>query len=121
MDGLHLTIGTLLQATVTHILLITSVEWCIILFLKNIDVMKNIIIYLVVTLAFTTCNKNENDMFNLDRAIEISIKDSHGNDLLNPNNENSFQNNDIKLFYVIDNKSVEVYNPNNDYPRNFFI
>ena len=49
------------------------------------------------------------------------VKNSEGIDLLNPNSSNNLNTNNIKLFYLKNGVSEEVYNPSLDLPRNYMI
>jgi len=83
--------------------------------------MKAIILILTFITLFG-CSSNDNqEQFNFDVGFEFSVTDNEGNDLLNPDNPNSFNESDIKLFYLINEETVEVYDNNLDYPRNFLI
>lgn len=69
-----------------------------------------------------SCN-SECGQNNYNHAIgfEIHVKSSNGEDLLNPNSPNTLNTSNIKLYYLKNGISEEVYNPNSDYPRNFMI
>ncbi|WP_417885916.1 hypothetical protein [Zunongwangia sp.] len=45
--------------------------------------------------------------FNLDVAVEVSVENSKGQDLLNPKTENALNAEDIKLYYVENGKAYE--------------
>jgi hypothetical protein len=69
-----------------------------------------------------SCNSdNGQEQFSFDVGFELSVKDMDGNDLLNPENANSFKASEIKIFYLINGVMEEVYKADKDYPRNFFI
>lgn len=74
---------------------------------------------------FMGCNESDEtnirdgDFFDL--GIELIVVNSKGEDLLNPENPNHFKEKDIKLYYVVDGQTKEVYNPDMAYPRNFKI
>src|SRR5690606_11122352 len=77
--------------------------------------------YLLISGAFLSCNKNENESILVDTVIHISLKDIQGNDLLDPHNPVSYGHDDIKLFYVLDGHEVEVFDGNMDQPKGFSI
>lgn len=80
------------------------------------------LIFILIATTFFGCSSDEGkEQFNLDVGFELSIKDSEGNDLLNPANPNSFNKSELRLFYLIDGNIIEVYDANMDYPRNFMI
>src|SRR5690606_16006177 len=82
---------------------------------------KPLITFLIIALLSSCSSDDIKEQFNLDVGFEFSIKDSEGNDLLNPQNPNSFNEPDIKLFYLVNGEVNEVYDGNMDYPRNFVI
>jgi len=92
-------------------------KWCITL---NLKAMKPVTLMLSLVMVLLSCQKEENSVF-LDGGIEITVIDNNGNDLLNPSAENSFKEESIKIYYLIDGVVEEVYHPTADYPRNFFI
>jgi len=77
---------------------------------------------LLITLI--SCNKTDEPIqngFNLDVGLEFSIINSLNEDLLDPNNPNHIDESKIKLFYVVNGETQEVYDGNMDNPRNFMI
>lgn len=84
--------------------------------------MKTLLILLTAFTLFS-CNKSEETehQYNLDTGIEFSVFNSLNEDLLDPNTSGHLIESDIKLFYVINGKTKEVFNPGLDYPRNFHI
>lgn len=77
-----------------------------------------------ILLIFTSCNKEEETKLVgafIGVGINVSIKNNLGEDLLDPNNPNAFNENDIKVYYLIDGEMIEVFDPLMDYPRNFKI
>lgn len=84
---------------------------------------KHLMTLLVLALFLFSCDsesRNEEQM-NLDVDVEFSIADTNGNDLLNPENENSYNHEAIKLFYKTDGVYQEFYDGNLDLPRNINI
>ncbi|WP_242085481.1 hypothetical protein [Aestuariivivens sediminis] len=79
------------------------------------------LISIIALIALFNCSSDEGGQFSLDVSFEFGIKDSEGNDLLNPENPNAFKESEIKLFYVINGNTEEVYDGNLDYPRHFLI
>lgn len=82
--------------------------------------MKTLLLILS-TIFLTCCVDNGEERFNYEVEFELIVTDIDGNDLLNPENPNSFKNTEIKILYLINGKMEEVYDENKDYPRNFFI
>lgn len=82
--------------------------------------MKNIVMLFTI-LLFLGCSPEKQEDFNLNVGFELSIINETGEDLLDPNHPNAIKEENIKLFYVVNDKVEEVYNPNLDNPRNFLI
>ncbi|MXV37823.1 hypothetical protein GO491_03890 [Flavobacteriaceae bacterium Ap0902] len=76
---------------------------------------------ILTTMLFTSCNSDDNEQVIIDTDINISVKDVDGNDLLNTNNPNSFNQNEFKIFYEIDGEQIEVNDENLDYSKGFFV
>jgi hypothetical protein len=68
-----------------------------------------------------SCNKDDNEQVIIDTAINISVKDTEGNDLLNANSLNSLNQNSFKVIYEINGEQIEVNDENLDYPKGFFV
>lgn len=84
--------------------------------------MKNLIMLLsVIFLSSCTSDDEKKNEFNYSTAFEMIVKNSEGIDLLNPNSFNSLNTNNIKLYYLKNGVSEEVYNPSLDLPRNYTI
>ena len=83
------------------------------------------IIALIILAVFVSCSKNNDDepqnQYSINRGVEISLKNSNGEDLLDPNNPNGYKAEEIKLYYLINGEKQEVFDPNMDNPRNFLI
>lgn len=102
---------------VLPILITIKQKWCITL---NLKTMKPVTLILITTMVLFSCQK-EKESHNIDTGIEITVFDSIGNDLLNPSNQNSYKENIIKIYYLINGVVEEVYYSNYDNPRNFII
>lgn len=84
--------------------------------------MKTTILTLMLTVLLLGCNNSDDEsQFSLGNVIELGVKDNNGVDLLNPNNPESFNESDIRLFYLINGNIEEVNNPTADSPRGFLI
>jgi hypothetical protein len=83
--------------------------------------MRNLLAIVVIALLCSCSSDDSPEQFVYDVGVEFSIKDSQGNDLLNPENENTLNSSEIKLFYVVNGAVEEVYDGNMDYPRNYVI
>lgn len=85
------------------------------------------ILNIVIFMSFITtigCNSDDSSDENaavVDTAIEFSLKNNEGEDLLNPENPNAINQSGIKLFYLINGEVQEVYDANMQNPRNFMI
>ncbi len=75
-------------------------------------------LYLIVIMAglFLSCEKSVETAF-VDTSIDFIVKDSEGNDLLNPKNPNSINIDNIKLLFDIDGEQVVYYDENMDAPK----
>ncbi len=85
--------------------------------------MKAIVILMMVTFL-TSCNKEdetEKVAVFFDTSVEISLKNQSGEDMLNPNNQNGYRAENIKIYYLVNGEKQEVFDVNMDYPRNFLI
>lgn len=68
---------------------------------------------------FSSCSSNDDpSATNLDTHVDIYLKNSENENLIDTPN---FLSNNYKIYYLIDGVSTEIYNPNMDSPRNFFI
>lgn len=102
---------------VRHIRSIIRQKWCITL---NLKTMRTLVFFASILLTMNSCDK-EKEKIVFDQGIEITVLDELGNDLLNPSNQNAYDVDKIKIFYLINGVIEEVYNPNYDNPRNFSI
>jgi hypothetical protein len=86
--------------------------------------MKTIVAFVFIAIL-TSCSKSNDDepqpQALVDINIELSIKNSSGEDLLDPNNPNAYKAKNIKLYYLINGEKKEIFDENLTYPRNFFI
>jgi len=82
--------------------------------------MKPLTLMLISAMMLFSCQK-EKESFIVDIGIEITVSDENGNDLLNPSNQNSFNEQNIKIYDLINGVVEEVYYPNYDNPRCFSI
>ncbi|MDO6390684.1 hypothetical protein Q4E40_11150 [Pontibacter sp. BT731] len=73
-----------------------------------------------VSLTFTACEKEEGEVIQ-DIAIELTFKDSAGNDLLDAKNPHAFSTNNIDLYYLTNGKQERVFDGKMDYPKQFFV
>ncbi|NOU61855.1 hypothetical protein [Marinifilum caeruleilacunae] len=82
--------------------------------------MKNII--LLIALTMVACTKSKDEVAILDSHIdyifELSIRDTEGKDLLNPNSLNHFKHDEIKVFCFNDGEKKLLYD-NQIEPRDF--
>lgn len=76
-----------------------------------------------LAMVLLSCNSDDNNETDFVYSIgfEMIVKNGGGIDLLNQNSPNTLNTNDIKLYYLINDVSEEVYNPNLDLPRNYMI
>ncbi|MDA3780794.1 MAG: hypothetical protein PF487_11340 [Bacteroidales bacterium] len=77
--------------------------------------------FILSIMFFLSCNKDDSEQFIIDTAINISVKDAEGNDLLNSNSSNSLNQNVFKVIYEINGEQIEINDENLDYPKGFFV
>lgn len=79
--------------------------------------MKKVILLLVCTFIFS-CTKNDDSSYGGARATvaHFTLKNSQGVDLLDPSNPNSFKENDIRIYFLIDGTEKLMYNTDLDNP-----
>lgn len=84
--------------------------------------MKKQILILVVFTLFG-CNKSEELAAGtiISREFTFSVFDANNQDLLDSSITNHYDADEIKLFYEIDGKVIEVFDPEMAHPRNFKI
>ncbi|HKK62404.1 MAG TPA: hypothetical protein VJ951_07585 [Bacteroidales bacterium] len=85
--------------------------------------MKMIKLFLITTiiLIISSCEKEKNDMTIVELSMEISYKTHNDVDLLNPENENSFNEEQIKLYHYAEGESNLFYQENFHHPNGFYI
>lgn len=84
--------------------------------------MKKYIVLLGLFCLFS-CGGEDNDIccMNITDTFTVILKNKQGEDLLNPSHVDCIVPDSIKLFYVVNNVEYEIYNPQRDSPRNFFV
>lgn len=87
--------------------------------------MKNLIFAIIMALVLmtTSCSKDEvpGSAAVFDMMVFITILDSQGNNLLDPNQDGFYDPSKIKIFYERNGKLEEFYESHLDMPRNFRI
>lgn len=84
--------------------------------------MKHLLLILIVTtMVSCSTSTNEENAYVLFNSIEFSVVNTAGEDLLDSNNPNSIDIDNIKLYHVIDNEVIEVYDSHLEHPRHFFV
>lgn len=84
------------------------------------NIMKYLIYSFIIALLFSSCDDNENEeqvLVSIGSAFLMKIADNEGNDLLDPDNDNSFKIEDINNFYLIDGEKVRKFNEEMTYPK----
>ena len=86
---------------------------------------------LLILISLSACNKDNMVGDVVSTNIDISLKDAYNNDLLDPANENSLKNWNIKVYHERDGRRIEAVEINRiemdkgnfilDYPHDFFI
>lgn len=88
--------------------------------------MKKALILISILTLFINCNSNEKEEeeqiyggVQVVTSLELMVKDNNGKNLLDPANQNSFDKDEIKIFYLIDGKKFEFYAEHLDYSKGF--
>jgi hypothetical protein len=88
--------------------------------------MKKTLILISLLTLFIGCNSNEKEEeeqiiygTRVASSLRMTIKDNVGNNLLDPNNPNSFDIDNIKIFYLINGKKNEYYEEHLHAPKGF--
>ena len=77
---------------------------------------------LLFSFLFFSCSSEPIGSTIYDTDIHIWLRDDNFNNLLNPENPNSFKKDDISVFALeMDGSKTEIYNPSFDAPRGFII
>lgn len=79
---------------------------------------------LILTFLFAivvSCDKPSGPSLNISNDIYITVLNSSGEDLLNPDNPNGIDLNGIKVYYELDGEKTEINRANLDHPRMFAI
>jgi hypothetical protein len=79
---------------------------------------------LILTISlFTACESKDESKaaFSIDRAVKLSVKNHEGEDLLDPSNSNSYTEEDITVFYLVDGEKKKVFRPNLEISKGFKI
>lgn len=82
--------------------------------------MKHLMI-LILLFTIMSCSDNEEmakASFVLDSQVTLAIINQNGDDLLNPATSNYFSLENMKLYYLVNDEKIEIYDPNMAYPRN---
>ena len=85
--------------------------------------MKNLtlISLLTVIIMFTSCSKDNNSAAYLAVSVRVVVKDSLGNDLLDPDNRKGLDTDNIKIFHVKDGIAEQYFAGNLDHPKGYNI
>lgn len=81
--------------------------------------MKNL--FLIILVVFASCSKDSGSQVIVSTRVDISIKNVDGIDLLDPENDISFKESDIEIFYLVDDEPIVCNQPSMDYSKGFVI
>lgn len=82
------------------------------------------LIYIIALTIFSCSsdnNNNNNSFYALDTTLYFKVSSSKGFDLLDPNNQDTYPEENIKIYYLRNGQVDEIYNSNADTQRNFKI
>jgi hypothetical protein len=81
--------------------------------------MKSLILSAISLFSLSCSNDNSNaENTNLEVEVSILLKDTNGENLLGTPN---YIPTDFRIYNLVNGQTEEVYNPDMDYPRNFYI
>lgn len=79
------------------------------------------LVFLTISILIMSCSHEDNtepNGFVKSVGVEFNILNQKGDDLLNPATSGYLPLENMKLYYLINGKKIEVYDPNMAYPRN---
>ncbi|MFK8105008.1 MAG: hypothetical protein AB8G15_21000, partial [Saprospiraceae bacterium] len=82
--------------------------------------MKNLCLLSSLLLLFA-CTKKTNDQMVISTAIDLTVKNQAGEDLLDSQTEGYFSKDAIRLYYLVDGSLLEVNEPELDAAKGFSI
>ncbi|MBI9055997.1 MAG: hypothetical protein JEY96_19405 [Bacteroidales bacterium] len=83
---------------------------------------KNFIIQLILFMVIVlSCDKEEDIMLDVDLGVGISYIDGLGQDLLDPNNPNSYDTDQFKIYHYKNGEKVLFQMANLDNPKGYFV
>tara|TARA_B110000114_G_C15043745_1_gene378286 strand:- start:172 stop:657 length:486 start_codon:yes stop_codon:yes gene_type:complete len=79
------------------------------------------LLFFLPAILFFSCNNDEKPLSatNLDVVVSFYVLNDEGEDLLNPNNQNSIEITNLRIYELVNGEEIEVFNPNSDAPRGF--
>jgi len=82
----------------------------------------SVMLFIFAIFLASNCKKENDEKAGFpSSSIDIAYSDALHHDLLNDNNPEHFDNKIIKVFNLINHEAKEVFYPNLDNPRNFYI
>lgn len=85
--------------------------------------MKRVIVSVLIVVLIVSCSKKNDEPigFVLSTSFYYNVLNIEGEDLLNPINSGYFPFEDMRLYYIINNEKIEVYDTLMSSPRNIGI
>lgn len=83
--------------------------------------MKNITILLLVFIVLTSCKEQPIRGVNVEVDTYLWVRNSNGQNLLDPATPGHYSRDSIKIFYDINGRKIEMFDPNLRDPRNFAV
>ncbi len=81
--------------------------------------MKKLLLITCICLLFS-CSKKTGTMDDLDIYIDLKLENNSGSDLLNPNTNNSYNQENIQLFYLLNGVEQYYFCSNCDHQKRYF-
>lgn len=75
---------------------------------------------LILGIIISSCSKKSQEMAVLDTYIDIKLTDMSGNDLLNSQSPNSYNNSNIEIFYLQNGSEQFYYCGNCDHQKGYY-
>lgn len=80
--------------------------------------MKKLLVFLLI---LSSCKEKMETSFSVDTRIDIQVIDSLGNNLLNPSVSNSYREENIKIYFLINGEKTFIWEPLMRSPNRFYI
>lgn len=80
--------------------------------------MKKLLVFLLLLIS---CKEKMETSYGVDTRIDIQVIDSLGNNLLNPSVSNSYKEEEIRIYFIINGEKTNIWEPLMQFPNRFYI